>query len=169
VLAHLSPEKIERLAGIQRPPVRARIEALTKPAKRAAPSTPLRAWQVSHTVVIQPRGLLVVLKGMRLISAANAHELPPVRAARVRAEREVVTRALLRVAPVADPHHVHITRIARGELDTDNLAGACKAVRDEIARWLGVDDGPRGPVTWEVAQTRGDGYAVRVEISGGGR
>ena len=167
VLAHLSPAQRERLAGIQQPQVRARIEALTKPVKRAASPTPVRASEVLHSLVYQPRGLLVVLKGLRLVSAANAHEEHFARHARVKAERAAVARALAGVAPISDPRHVHITRIARGELDTDNLAGACKAVRDEIARWLGVDDGPRGPVTWEVAQTRGDGYAVRIEITGG--
>jgi hypothetical protein len=50
--------------------------------------------------------------------------------------------------------------------DDDNLQGACKAIRDEIARLFGVDDGPRGPITWAYAQEkckRGT-YGVRVEI-----
>lgn len=36
--------------------------------------------------------------------------------------------------------------------DDDNLAGALKPVRDELAEWLGVDDGDRR-VMWECDQT----------------
>lgn len=47
-------------------------------------------------------------------------------------------------------------------LDGDNLVGACKSVRDEIARWLGLDDAdPR--VTWRYDQRRADAWAVEIE------
>jgi hypothetical protein len=36
--------------------------------------------------------------------------------------------------------------------DSDNATIATKAIRDEIADWLGVDDGDRR-VLWEVDQT----------------
>lgn len=36
--------------------------------------------------------------------------------------------------------------------DDDNLAGALKPVRDELAEWLEVDDGDRR-VLWECDQT----------------
>lgn len=56
---------------------------------------------------------------------------------------ELLARGRLRVT---------FTRLASGTLDDDNLAGAFKACRDAVAAWLGVDDGPRGPVTWAYTQ-----------------
>jgi hypothetical protein len=67
----------------------------------------------------------------------------------------------------AVPLEVTMTRIApssRG-LDDDNLASAFKAIRDEIAAWLKVDD--RDPrVKFTPAQEKGapKRYAVRIEI-----
>lgn len=166
VLSPLSPEKLAGLAKIQPPAVRARIEALTKPATRAS-SKPMRASDVTHIVQRTECGILVVFKGLKLISAANAHEQHWARKDRVRVEREVVARALVGVAPVLRPKLVRVTRLGVRLMDTDNLAGAAKSVRDEIATWLGVDDGPLGPVTWVVEQAKGEGYGVRVEITGG--
>jgi hypothetical protein len=40
-------------------------------------------------------------------------------------------------------------------------------VRDAVAAWLGVDDGPEAPVAWEYGQRRG-GYLVEVTVVGGG-
>ena len=36
--------------------------------------------------------------------------------------------------------------------------------RDAVAAALGVDDGPRGPVTWRYAQRRAKTYAVEVRV-----
>lgn len=58
---------------------------------------------------------------------------------------------------------VTIMRIAPRKLDTDNLASSAKAVRDEIAKWMGVSDGPNGPVTWHYDQ-RAEGKACGVVI-----
>lgn len=55
-----------------------------------------------------------------------------------------------------------------GRVSTRRRAQRRRA-RDAVAAWLGVDDGPRGPVTWEVAQEIGKGYAVRITILGGAR
>jgi hypothetical protein len=50
-----------------------------------------------------------------------------------------------------------ITCVARrGERpDDDNLAGMHKALRDNIAKVLGCDDSPRGPITWRYRWERG--------------
>ena len=48
--------------------------------------------------------------------------------------------------------------------DDDNLAGGLKAIRDEIARWLGVDDRRREIVLYTYAQRRGEGWGVEVEF-----
>lgn len=51
------------------------------------------------------------------------------------------------------PVVVRLTRHGRKLLDDDNVRGALKAVRDEVAAVLGVDDAdPR--VTWEYGQVQ---------------
>lgn len=60
---------------------------------------------------------------------------------------------------------VTLTRIAPRALDSDNLAGSQKHVRDGVADALGIND--RDPrVTWLYAQERGrkGEYAVRIDI-----
>jgi hypothetical protein len=57
---------------------------------------------------------------------------------------------------------VTLTRIGPRKLDSDNVQGALKAIRDEVAAQLGIDDGdPR--ITWKYEQAKGE-YAVRVVI-----
>jgi hypothetical protein len=41
----------------------------------------------------------------------------------------------------ANTFRVTLVRISVGILDDDNLRGACKAARDEVAAWIGIDDG----------------------------
>jgi hypothetical protein len=65
------------------------------------------------------------------------------------------------------PARCTLVRIAARELDTDNLAGAFKAVRDEVAALLGVDDGPRGPVEWIYRQEQAApkrNPSIRIEL-----
>jgi len=58
---------------------------------------------------------------------------------------------------------VTLTRIAPSNgLDDDNLAGALKACRDEIAEWIGVNDRDRKTVRYEYEQERGP-WGVRIE------
>lgn len=55
---------------------------------------------------------------------------------------------------------VLLTRIAPRELDSDNLQGAFKGIRDEVAKHIGIDD--RSPrYAWEYHQQRGK-PAIRV-------
>ena len=44
-------------------------------------------------------------------------------------------------AAVGEGVDVHLTRYASRALDSDNLVGSMKHVRDAIAYWLGIDDG----------------------------
>ncbi len=110
----------------------------------------------------------VPIHGLRLVSEANAHQHWRVRSARAKAQRTAVTLVLrgtvaaqmMHVAPLV----VTITRVAPSSgLDSDNLVGSGKHVRDAIAGVLGIDD--RSPlVTWVVAQERGDwGLRIRIE------
>lgn len=65
------------------------------------------------------------------------------------------------------PCTVLLTRVAPGNgLDDDNLSGSLKAIRDQVAHWLRVDD--RDPlVKWTYAQRRGTRgeWAVEVEFA----
>lgn len=101
----------------------------------------------------------VPIPGLRLVSEANAHQHWRVRQRRAKDQRNLValvlrgtvTSYMMAVAPLV----VTITRVApsRG-LDSDNLAGSAKHVRDQIAAELGVDDRD-DRVSWHVAQARG--------------
>lgn len=80
--------------------------------------------------------------------------------------RRYVLPPVAGVAPYGNFYRVTLIRISAGELDTDGLAGSLKAVRDEVAAWLGVDDSARAPASWRVGQQRGprEVHAVRIEI-----
>lgn len=54
-----------------------------------------------------------------------------------------------------------ITRIAVGTLDHGNLVGGLKAVEDEIAAWLGLDD-RSDRITWRRLQQRCKGGSIRI-------
>lgn len=127
---------------------------------------------------------IVVKLPIRTVSEANSHEHWRKRAKRAKRQRhaakagtwagaakfapfravafdngELICRA--NIVPVV----VIITRIAPRDLDSDNLAGSQKHVRDGIADALGIDD--RDPrVEWLYAQRRGapKEYAVEIEI-----
>ena len=61
------------------------------------------------------------------------------------------------------PARVLLTRVAKRQLDDDNLRGAMKAVRDGVAAALGIDDAdPR--VTWLYDQKAGPPQTYAVEI-----
>lgn len=110
----------------------------------------------------------VPIPGVQLKSESNLREHHYSRSRRAKSQREIVTlvlrgtvaKEMMLVAPLA----VTITRIgpsARG-LDSDNLQGSGKHVRDAIAEILGVDDSdPR--VTWNVIQRRGP-WGIEIDI-----
>jgi hypothetical protein len=100
---------------------------------------------------------------IRTVSATNAREHHMVRARRVKSERWATMAMCPPGMPV--PCTVHMTRVAPRPLDDDNLRGALKGPRDQIAVALKVDD--RDPrVTWEYAQRKGapNEYAVEVRV-----
>ena len=61
------------------------------------------------------------------------------------------------------PCSVHLVKLGGNRMDGDNLAGAFKHVRDQIARILGIDDGS-DLVTWSYDQQPGGERGIRVEI-----
>jgi hypothetical protein len=112
----------------------------------------------------------VLIPGLRLVSEANQRGMSKgarfAQASRFKKQRRTVA-GWLRTVQRPDPAGlvVTITRVAPRQLDSDNAVGSAKAVRDEIALWLGVNDGPTGPVTWRVEQRKGAPGAYAVEIA----
>jgi hypothetical protein len=111
--------------------------------------------------------LTVTIPGLRLVSEANAHEHWRKRSARAKSQRLVVSFLLGPQSGVPAPHPVPlvvtIKRVGSRLMDSDNVVGAAKHVRDAIAKWLGRDDGPKGCVEWRVEQRKGP-YSVEIRI-----
>lgn len=105
-----------------------------------------------------PWGLMIRI---RTLSENNARERWQVRAARRKKQRQAV-RAAWDSLPWQCRQHgalefplvVTLVRVAPRKLDGDNLQGALKAIRDEVAACLGVDDGDEEAVTWEYKQRK---------------
>lgn len=115
-----------------------------------------------------------VILPIRTCSEMNTREHWAAKARRAKSQRTCAA-ALVRgeaLASAQDIRHaaqieVRLTRIAPRELDSDNLAGAMKHIRDGIADALGMDD--RDPrVAWMYSQRRGapKEYMVEVTIEG---
>lgn len=100
---------------------------------------------------------------IRTAPGMNVREHWRVRAKRVKAERQAVAWMLAGKPKPPIPCTVCITRLAPSNgLDDDNLAGALKAVRDQIAEWLGVDDKHTQVVAYVYRQRRGP-WSVEIE------
>lgn len=113
-------------------------------------------------------GWRLTIPGLKLVSEANraSHEHWRVRQNRVKEQRDLVALALVvtRAPRLTGRLDCTITRCGGRGLDSDNLAGSGKAVRDAIAEHLGVSDGPRGPVRWRVDQRPGEDFAAIVTL-----
>jgi hypothetical protein len=66
--------------------------------------------------------------------------------------------------PVGPPWMIIITRVGKRAMDSDNLHGACKSIRDGIADALGIDDGSDNEAVWICKQEVGKQYLVKIEI-----
>ena len=112
-------------------------------------------------VDMEPTPILDVTFPMIVPSAANLREGKRAKAKRVQGQRDgaraqmIACQSWKAAAWVAAKSGVRIliTRIAPRKLDDDNLAYACKAIRDGVALAIGIDDGdPR--LEWEYDQSR---------------
>ena len=106
---------------------------------------------------------------IKTVSALNARDAHwRVRHRRVKSERASIGWYLNGAARPGLPCEVLLTRIAPSAgLDDDNLAGALKGIRDEVASWLGVDDRHRDQVSYRYAQRRGGRaeWAVQIDFN----
>ncbi len=101
---------------------------------------------------------------IRTVPGMNVREHWRARAARVQSERINTSLMLEGHTKPPTPLTVRLTRIAPSNgLDSDNLAGSMKAIRDEVAAWLGVDDKHENVVRYVYAQRRGQ-WAVEIEF-----
>lgn len=106
----------------------------------------------------------MILVPIRTAPGMNVREHWRARFRRVKAERMAVAWLLKQERSPLLPCSVLLTRLSpRGRLDDDNLPGSLKAIRDEVAAWLGVDDRHDHIVKYRYAQARGD-WGVRVEF-----
>lgn len=84
-------------------------------------------------------------------------------------EHYAITRAVLsgvqRWRLTRGPWLVTLTRVGPRRIDSDGATSGSKFLRDEIARWLGCDDGDDAMVTWEYAREIAPAYGVRVRIT----
>lgn len=112
---------------------------------------------------------MIILFPIVTLSEANAHEHWRARQKRAKDQR-LLARLLCSAragAPPAPPLRVTMVRIAPRDLDSDNLAGSQKHLRDGVADWLKIND--RDPrVEWIYRQERGKEAATRVEIESTG-
>lgn len=94
------------------------------------------------------------------------------RAKRVKGERldtALLLRALLPRIDPSEVESVHLVRVSPRLADNDGAIHALKAVRDEVAKHLGIDDGPGG-VTWTYDQRKGaPGVHIEIAVKGDGK
>lgn len=100
---------------------------------------------------------------VRTRSALNLREHWATRHRRVAAERRATALCCPRELPRL-PVVVELVRVSPGTLDDDNLRGALKGVRDELARRYGVDDRD-ARVDWRYDQRRGPRGRFAVEVT----
>ena len=126
--------------------------------------------------------MIVTVRDLRTVSEANTRTHWAARARRMRLQRDSVTIALRPLKLPSLPVVVTLTRIAPRRMDSDNLAGSLKGVRDAVADALMPDRGGGNQhqrwaddsddrIEWEYGQRQGKPgqYAVEIEIRPGGR
>lgn len=111
--------------------------------------------------------MMRVVLPIKVVSVANLREHWSARAKRANIHRSTAKMMLTQWGLHPElPVTVSLTRIGSKQLDGDNLQSACKAARDGIADWLGLDDAdPR--IIWVYAQQRGKPgeYGLMVEVT----
>lgn len=99
---------------------------------------------------------------MRLKSEANLREHWAIKARRTREQRRLTTIFLSLADKPSVPCECVLTRMSPRKLDSDNLARAFKAVRDAVAKWIGVDDGDEKKIKWTYRQEKNKSHCVNI-------
>ena len=105
---------------------------------------------------------------VHVVSEANTREHRAVAHKRHSVQKDAVKKALAPHTVPTSPsgqYVITLTRLspATRQLDTDNLAGAFKYPRDEIARWLKIDDGSKS-LTWNYAQMKQPACGIDIKV-----
>ena len=94
---------------------------------------------------------------LRVVSEANQHEHWTAKGKR-KVAQQMETEAMwiyhVRQRIIKTPCVVTFTKFGVSELDSDNLVGSFKHVRDQVAKQLGIDDGDTSKVTYIVKQQK---------------
>ena len=116
-------------------------------------------------IAVQREGAAVVLvaKGLRLVNDNNQREHWAVAYRRASKERRAIAEALAGVPAPALPVRVEIIRTGPRHMDDDGATISAKHVRDELARWCGVDDGDDERFVCTVVRAAGR-YAVHIRV-----
>lgn len=122
---------------------------------------------VAHVEPLPRKFVTYFYVKVKTVSEANSHEHWRNRQKRAKSQRHAALWAAKAATITNEPRPhvvVRLTRVGRRKLDSDNLQGALKHVRDGVADWLGIDDGRDDLVTWEYAQQTGSDAGVGVEV-----
>lgn len=146
-----------------------------KDSPLGAAKVPLRTYEAvariasgaSSEVHASRGGVTVNIPSLRTMSEQNEREHWRTRAARTKHQKEVVSLALNTahdaIRNLELPLVVTLTRVAPSNgLDSDNVVGSQKHVRDAVAKVIGVDDKSK-MVEWQVQQKKGP-WAVDIYI-----
>lgn len=142
-------------------PLSATVLASSKPPKKAKRPIklvePLRSHNPTHIEFVVP--VRILSKNQTAGGAENGFAR-----AKRRANEHAHTRYVIGAwsNPFGFPVDVTIYRMAPRMLDDDNPD--CKAIRDEIAAWLGVNDRDRTKARFIVDQEKSAEYGVRIRI-----
>lgn len=123
----------------------------------------LENWQVRRP---KPRATTLDVP-IRVVSEANQRCHWSVRHRRFKQQAQAVWGVWMAERPKVPPGRLRITltRVGPRKLDSDNLAGAFKGVRDQLAALIGVDDGS-DRIVWGYEQEAigKRQYAARIRI-----
>lgn len=139
-----------------------------KPSRKRVDIPPIKA----HGQRAKP-GEWSLLVPIRVVSEANMREHWATKRRRKIQQQEEFALEWRRFfgtdAPKASQLHplvITFTRIGPKALDSDNLAGAFKGLRDQLAKILGIDDGSDALVFKYDQRCNGKRqYAIKVELS----
>ena len=105
---------------------------------------------------------LDVIVSVRTMSEGNAREHHMSRYRRKESQQLAVFNVLANCDRRALPVVVTLTRLSARKVDPG--AEWMKHVQDEVARWLGCDDGDESSVEWIYRQQKSTGFEVRIEV-----